>query len=321
MNLEKAAEAMERVGIPGGDAYDLPTSKKRFPDGAWYRMEVSGVERPNVLEALIDEMGKRNIAIHRLISVVMGATLLDRQELRDFAQMAAEARLEVILTPGPRPAWDVGRQLATPEGCFSGIRCRGCDQLKYTVADIMQGIDIGFRGFLLFDEGLLKVLTDMRNNGDIPRDVVFKISNAAGHSSAAGGKLLQELGAATFNPLGDVTLPQLASIRQVVDIPMDIFVILAESLGGFVRFCEAPEIVRVAAPCYLKIEPGPALVAGAGAIYKPWADRGAQASLIREKVKYACIVHEIVQENFPEATLSQQAPDDSAIPKPQITSA
>ncbi len=72
MNLEKAAEAMERVGIPGGDAYDLPTSKKRFPDGAWYRMEVSGVERPNVLEALIDEMGKRNIAVHRLISVVMG---------------------------------------------------------------------------------------------------------------------------------------------------------------------------------------------------------------------------------------------------------
>ncbi|GAH90337.1 unnamed protein product, partial [marine sediment metagenome] len=61
-NLDRAAKAMEKAGLAGGDAYDLPTSKKRFPDGAWYRMEISGVERPNVLEAVIDEMRKRNIA-------------------------------------------------------------------------------------------------------------------------------------------------------------------------------------------------------------------------------------------------------------------
>jgi len=89
---------------------------KRFPDGGSYRMEISGIERPSVLEATIAEMNKRRVPIHRIISVVMGATLLDRQELKDFVQMAAEAKLDVILTPGPRAAWDVGRHLVTPEG-------------------------------------------------------------------------------------------------------------------------------------------------------------------------------------------------------------
>lgn len=315
-NLDKAAKAMERTGIAGGDAYDLPTSKKRFPDGAWYRMEISGVERPNVLEAVIDEMGKRNIPIHRLISVVMGATLLDKKELKDFAQIAANAKVEVILTPGPRRAWDVGRQLYSPEGAFSGIRYRGSDQLKYVVADIMRCIDIGFRGFLVVDEGLLRMLNKMKENGDIPRDIVFKVSIYAGHGSAAGGKLLEELGAATFNALGDLTLPQFASIRQAVDIPIDIHILLAESYGGFMRFYEAPEMVRVTAPCYFKIEPGPALTVGPQALYKPWVDREMLANWAREKVKYACIIHELIQENFPEATLSKQGPEDLAIPKP-----
>ncbi|MGD8997156.1 MAG: hypothetical protein PVH80_03540, partial [Anaerolineae bacterium] len=99
--MQEVSRMMEAAGIPGQDAHDLPSSTKMFPDGAHYRMEVSGVERPKVLEAVIDESEKRNVPIHRLISVVMGATLLDKAELKDFAQMAADAQMEVILTPGP----------------------------------------------------------------------------------------------------------------------------------------------------------------------------------------------------------------------------
>jgi len=315
-NLERVAKAMEKMGMAGGDAYDLPTSTKRFPDGAWYRMEISGVERPNVLEAVVDEMRKRDIALHRMISTVMGATLLDKEELKDFAQIAADARLEVIIVPGPRRSWDTGRQIDNYEGALSGIRLRGTDQMKYVIADIMRCIDVGFRGFLVVDEGLLTVLDKMRENGDIPADVTFKISIYAGHGTAASAKLLEKLGAGTFNPLGDLTLPQYASIRQAVDMPIDVHIILAESYGGFMRFYEAPEMVRVAAPCYFKIEPGPALAAGPQALYKPWVDREMLAGWAREKVKYACIIRELVQDNFPEGVLSKQGPSDLAIPKP-----
>jgi len=316
MEMDKVSRIMERFGIPGRDAYDLPTSTKRFPDGAWYRMEISGVERPQVLEALIDEMEKRKVPIHRVISVVMGATLLDKSELRDFAQMAADAKLEVILTPGPRSAWDTGRQLVTSEGAFSGLRYRGSDQLRQVIADIMRCIDIGFRGFLVIDEGLLWLLNEMRKNGDIPEDVIFKVSIYAGHASAAGGKLLQMLGAGTFNPLGDLSLPQLASIRQAIDIPLDLHIVLTESFGGYIRIYEGPEMARVCAPCYFKIEPGLACAAGPLALYKPWVSTQFLADWAREKVKYAQIIHEIIQENFPQATLSSQGPEDLAIPKP-----
>jgi hypothetical protein len=45
-------------------------------------------------------------------------------------------------------------------------------------------------------------------------------------------------------------------------------------------------------------------------------DEGMLANWARVKVKYAQIIHEIIQENFPEATMSDLGPADLAIPKP-----
>lgn len=52
MKLDDVSKYMEKVGIPGRDAYGLPLSNKRFPDGASYRIEIAGVEGLKVLEAL-----------------------------------------------------------------------------------------------------------------------------------------------------------------------------------------------------------------------------------------------------------------------------
>ncbi|MBI5955543.1 MAG: hypothetical protein HY871_00935 [Chloroflexi bacterium] len=312
MKMDRVERALERLGIPGKDAYDLPTSTKRFPDGASYRLEISGVERPSTLEALLDEMAKRQVPVHRLIATVMGATLLDDQELKAIARLAAQAGVEVIITPGPRALWDTGRQIATPEGALSGLRYRGSDQLRYVISDIMRCIEIGFRGFLVVDEGLLWALAELKKLGEIPPDVVFKVSIFAGHASAAGGKVLESLGAGTFNPVADLSLPQLASIRQAIDIPMDIHVYLFDSFGGFNRFYETPEMVRVCAPCYFKIEPGP----GVGGLYKPWVSPDSLAFMAREKVKYAQTIMELVQSNLPEARLSVLGAADLAIPRP-----
>jgi hypothetical protein len=315
-DLHDVQKMLEKAGIPGRDAYDLPDSPKTFPDGAHYRMEISGVERPQVLEALIDEMNKRNIPIHRLISTVMGSTLLDDAELRDFAQMAADAKVEVIITPGPRSGWDVGRQLVTPEGGLSGLRYRGSDQLSFVIAEYLRCIDLGFRGFLCIDEGLLWLVSQLKKNGDIPEDIVFKVSIFAGHASAAGGKVLQMLGASTFNPLGDLSLPQLASIRQAIDIPLDLHIYLSDSFGGFNRFYEGAEMARLCAPCYFKIEPGPALAAGPGAMYRPWTSIDFLAWQGREKVKQAQIIHELIQASNPNLKLSKLGAADLAIPRP-----
>jgi hypothetical protein len=307
--LKETAKMMADIGLVEGDAYNLPSSKITFPDGANYRIEISGVENLTVLRALIDEMDKRDVPVHRLISTVMGSTLLSDKELEEFAQVAHDAKLEIILTPGPRALWDTGRQVATPEGGLCGIRYRGMKGLIETVDDIRHCIDLGFKGFLIVGEGGLYAVSEMRKRDLIPKDVVFKLSIFAGHANPAGAKVLESLGADTFNPVGDLSLPQLAAIRQVVKIPMDLHVWLFDSWGGFNRIYEAPEMARVCSPCYFKIEPGP----GVGALYKPWG--AGLAELARNKVVYAERLIGIVEENWPEAKLSKMGTKDLAIPK------
>jgi len=101
--MDKIAQAMERAGFPSSDGYDLPTSTKAFPDGANYRVEISGIETPKVLLAAIDEARKQAVPFHRSVSVVRGACMLTREQIKEFARIAHDNHVEVIMTPGPRP--------------------------------------------------------------------------------------------------------------------------------------------------------------------------------------------------------------------------
>ena len=307
--LGDTAKKLAEIGLPEGDAYDLPTSPLTFPDGTNYRIEISGVERLSVLQALVDEVDKRGVPVHRLISTVMGSTLLSDEELEEFARVAHDARLEVILTPGPRALWDIGRQVATPEGGLCGIRYRGMKGLIQTVDDILHSIDLGFRGFLVVGEGGLYAVNELRKAGHIPEDIVFKLSIFAGHANPAGAKVIEGLGADTFNPVGDLTLPQLAAIRKAVGMPLDLHVYLFDTWGGFNRIYETPEMARVCSPCYFKIEPGPSC----GGLYKPWGS--GLEKLARDKVVYAERLIGLVEENWPEGKLSEVGVPDLAIPK------
>ncbi|MFQ5819411.1 MAG: hypothetical protein ACE5I5_05450 [Candidatus Heimdallarchaeota archaeon] len=301
--------ALQELGLPKNDLYDLPPSRKTFPDGTHYRIEISGVERYPVLEALVDEAEKRDVPVHRLICTVQGASWLPKDELEAFARLAAEKKMECIMTPGPRAFWDIGRQALTPEGIISGIRYRGMKGLIQVIEDMRRCIDIGFRGFLVVDEGLLVALVALREKNEIiPKDTVFKVSIFAGHANPAGAQLLEKLGADTFNPVGDLTLPQLAAIRQAVDFPIDIHIVLFGSFGAFNRLYEAPEMTRVTSPCYFKIEPGSSV----SGMYVPWFDN---SEFIRRKVEYAENLIQLVEKNYPEAKLSEMGASDLAIPR------
>jgi hypothetical protein len=313
LDKTKIMKAMEKAGMPSGDLYELPTSPKTFPDGANYRVEISGMETPKVLAATIDEAKKQGVPFHRSISVVRGASMLTREQLSEFAKIAHDNQVEVIITPGPRPTWYIGRQIATPEGAISGLRMRGMDSIREYLMDIERCIELGFRGFLVWDEGVLSLLNSMKQNGDLPQDVVFKVSIFAGHANAAGIKLVESLGAGSCNPVADLTLPQLASIRSVVSIPLDVHIQLWASMGGYNRIYECPEIARVASPCYFKMEPGPGLV-----MYMPWGtSEDGLAELGREKIRSMKNIIELIGETNPELKVSKQGPDDLRVPMPK----
>jgi hypothetical protein len=54
------------LGLPPGDAFDLPTSAKRFPDGAQYRIEIPSVEGPKALLAVLEEAERLAVPIQRV---------------------------------------------------------------------------------------------------------------------------------------------------------------------------------------------------------------------------------------------------------------
>jgi len=304
---------MEAQGIPGRDSYDLPTSDKAFPDGANFRIEMAGIERASTMEAMLDEARKRNVTIHRVIAAVGGATLVDFEELKALAQMAYDEKIEVVMTVGHRKGWDAGaREMSTSEGAMQAFRLRGSDNISYHIADLMRCVEAGYRGFLVYDEGVLSILNQMRKEGFLPRETIFKFSVFGGYCSAAGARVVQSMGVNSLNPSSDVSLPILGSIRKAIDIPLDVYLIVVDSFGGTFRAYEAPEIARIASPCYFKFEPG----TSEGEIYKPWVTEAWHQDFIRQKVRIASIVMELMERHAPGMKTSPRGAKDLVLPVP-----
>ena len=304
-------QAFSELGLPPGDNYNLPSSSGTFADGGHFRVEIAGVERLSALETMLTEAEKLNVPVHRIIATVGGATFLTQSELQEFSQLARENRIEVIMTLGPRRGWDNGRQFATGEGFVSGMRLRGLDSVKHWLKDCDRCLEAGFRGFLVPDEGLLWLANQLREKSVLPRETIFKLSVFAGHANPAGAKLAQQLGADSFNPLADLTLPMLSSIRSAIQIPMDIYLSLVNAMGGFVRFYEAAEIARLCAPCYFKIEPGPS----EEIIYAPWNTPEFHDTQIRERIRNAAVMLELIEREGAAVRCSPAGGNDLVIPR------
>ena len=118
--------------------------------------------------------------------------------------------------------------------------------------DIRRGAEAGLRSMLITDLGVLELAAQMRAEGVLPADLRFKISVQTGLSNPASVRLAERLGADTYNVPTDLTLPQLAAIRAATDLPLDVYIEAPDDMGGFVRHYEIAEIVRVAAPVYVK---------------------------------------------------------------------
>ena len=310
-HLSEIQSFMEKQGIPGRDAYHLPDSPIAFPDGANYRIEIAGIEYYSNLVAMIDEAKKLSLPVHRAICTVGGSTYMTAEDMRKLSAKAKEEKIELVMVVGHRKSWDVGsKEMGYPEGGPQGPRHRGSDNMGYWIEDMMRCLEAGVRGFLVYDEGLLKLVSKMRQEGFIPKETIFKWSVFGGQCSPAGAKLLEELGADTMNPISDVSLPILGSIRAAVKMPMDVYMIIVDAFGGMFRAYDAPEIARVASPVYFKIEPG----TSEADIYKPWRTAEEHDELIRSKVRIGSILKEIVERRHPNLKLSAWGPADLTLP-------
>jgi hypothetical protein len=174
------------------------------------------------------------------------------------------------------------------------------DQLVLAVEVVRRANEHGITSVLVTDEGLLWVLGEMRTRGELPADFIFKGSVMLGASNPASITLLERLGLTTFNTPTDLSLAQLAAIRQAVTMPLDIYIEVPDDIGGFVRHYEIAEIVRVAAPVYLKFG-----LRNAPNIYPSGTHLEATAvALTRERVRRAKIGLDLLHRLDPDAVMS-----------------
>jgi hypothetical protein len=95
-------DSLEAAGLPPGDLHALPTSEKRFPDGAQYRIEIPSTEGPRCLEAVVEEAARLEVPVHR-VSQGSGVFMLTDAELDELAATAAAASV-VAATPASAAA-------------------------------------------------------------------------------------------------------------------------------------------------------------------------------------------------------------------------
>ncbi|MEU0949480.1 peptidase [Streptomyces canus] len=238
------------LGLPESDI-EPADSILTFPDGGHFRIEVPTVNSADAASRLLAESRRRGFTINR-ITETFGMFRHTADEVRRYVELGSEYGAEILMSVGPRAPYDIGGGVQTPEGMRIGYRLRGQEQVVRAVEDVKRGIDLGVRRFVVYDEGLLWVLSRLRTAGQLPADIHLKVSAHCGHGNCASAQMLEMLGANSFNPVRDLTLPMIGAIRAAISIPIDVHVDNPKLSGGFVRTFDAPEFVRVAAPVYLK---------------------------------------------------------------------
>ena len=298
---------LEGVGLPRGDLNELPDSPKRFPDGAQYRIEIPSTEGPRCLEAVLEEADRLAVAVHR-VSQGSGVFLLTDAELDVLARTAADAQVEVSLFARPNASWGLSATARAHAGFAAPAH--GLEQVVANLEDCVRAAAHGFRSVLIADLGVLSLFSRGKDAGLLPGDMQAKVSVMLPAANPAAARVLERLGAATINLPTDLTLPQIAAVRAAVDVPLDVYVEAPDNVGGFVRHHEIPELIRVAAPVYVKFG-----LRNAPDVYPAGTHLEATTvALSRERVRRARLGMELLERSGYEPRTSDRGAAGLAVP-------
>lgn len=303
--------ALEAIGVPAHEPVDAPASTSRFPDGVAFRIEIPSVEGPACLDAVLEEAAALDVPVRRL-SQGSGVSMLTDAELDRMAVAAADAGVEVSLFARPGASWGRSASARSSAGAALAAASWGHEQLRACLDDAMRAAEHGFRSVLITDLGVLVVFAELRRAGSLPSDMQAKVSVMAAIGNPASAKMWQVLGADTLNVPGDLGLGQLSAMRAAIAVPLDLYVESPDDLGGLVRLHDVADLIRVAAPVYVKLG-----LRNAPALY-PWGRHleGTAVAMGRERVRRARIVMERLERVGIDTRTSLPGAEGLAVPCP-----
>lgn len=284
----RVRDFLSRRDLPAGDGQAISTSGRSFPGGGKFGIELASINSAAILRTVLDLAKEYAVRVSRC-DECRGMARLPRADVEEMVRICAGEGIGLLLSSGPRAIYDTGGFVRSPNGRRVGYRLRGMESVVRAADEVRRAVDLGVRGFLVYDEGLLMLLAELRRAGELPPSTVFKVSVHMGCSNPLSARVYQDLGADTVNPVPDLDLGMLGAMRAAVSCPLDLFSDTAEEAGGFLRTHEVPDFVRVASPIYIKC----------GAISQPRQNHLPSPTELRERVRQAaCVVETLARHDL-----------------------
>ena len=288
---QKALRWLEEHNYEALDDIQTGSSNNEFNTGGNYGVELPVVNNFDTLQKTVRILRSEGVYVTRF-NETHSAFLLCNSEIQDMLNLCSEEGFGITFGIGLRPEYD--RRATFYRSAFGLEQCRQVnnhDALRASLTDAIRLAELGCRGLIVYDLGVLRLLNIMRKEGALPKDMVFKASSHCMITNAIIGEIYAENGADGLTVIHDVGLPMLYSMRKRIsstvslDVPIDTY----RDKGGFIRFHEVAEIVQVAAPVFLKI--------GASIQNHPY--QNTDDGMIVKRVNRIKRALEILEENFP----------------------
>lgn len=261
-----------------------------FTAGGHYGIELSSMNNYKIIKETIKRLKKKGIQADRF-DECRGLMRLTDREIKDILSITRDHNIGMIFSIGPRAIYSLSAFVKSENGKRMGYRLHGSEQVKHALDEIKRGVELGVKGFLMYDEGLLSKADSLRKTGTIPKETIFKLSVHCGCANYLSAQIYEKLGADTINVVPDLSITDLKDIRKKVKVPLDLFTDTAKAAGAFLRTYDVPQFISVAAPVYLKCGP----ISQAQQNHLPTSEE------LEERVKQTLIVKETIQRYLPKA--------------------
>ncbi|MFT5163340.1 MAG: hypothetical protein ACI9FJ_001935, partial [Alteromonadaceae bacterium] len=251
---KKSIDWMSSKGYNYTDQRAIPVSTGEFKTGGRYGVEIPVINTPKVVENTIKAIHAHDVQISRF-NETHGSFMLTDRELEEMLTMCRESGYGMVIGLGPRPEYDIKGSFYRSEfGLEMGRRNNNLDAVRVCVEEAIRLAELGCRGITVYDEGVLMLLKEMRDDGSLPQDMAFKTST---HMMAANpwiAKMFYDNGADSVTTAHDLCLSAISEARRVapdlcLDVPTDVY----KTKGGFIRFYELAELIQAASPVMLKM--------------------------------------------------------------------
>jgi Peptidase family U32 len=268
-------------GFPYGDDVAFEPSRRTFSRGGSVGVELPAVNTMKMLTAVVKALEATGAYCTRF-NETHGAFLRSDSELKDMMSLCTERGYGIMFGLGPRPEYDYKASFYRTEfGMEQGRRLNNNDAVAQSVEEAHRLAEMGCRGLIVYDPGVLRVLRAMRDRGVLPSTMQFKTSSHVMVTNPMIASIMRENGADSVTTAHDLGLPVLQEMRSlnpdlIIDIPVDVYA----TKGGYLRFYEVAELAQVAGPMFLKV--------GASAQAHPYDQTGDPVGV--EKVRRLMIV-------------------------------